>query len=522
MQSIIVMGTGRVKDGTSSSEQGACLWGATTFARWSLLRPVEGELVCLRLLEQSSRSYGRSGTRLRRHTSSPSTSKMQHSSVMHPSEHPSCGHRRWWDRRVRLQTRSSAPESRIARTERGIMTVYLDHNATSPLLPEVVAAMQPYLVERFGNPSSIHGLGIEAERAMEGARLSIARNLGVLPTELVFTSGGTEANNLALLGAARVLHRRGRHVVVTAAEHDSVFEPAQSLIEEGFEVDVAPLDPRGLVDGDRLAGLLRPDTVVVACLLASHETGAIQPVCQVASLVRKHSPYARFHVDAVQALGKTAVSPSTLDCDSLCGTAHKLGGPKGVGFLYLRAGAHIRPLTFGGGQEKGLRPGTQDVPAIVGLACALGLAFERQRSHLERWHRLRQRLLEDLERIVQEAFFGGATLRVNTPMELSVPSTLSLGFPGTRGEILVRALEDHGVICSTGPACHERTGKRGSRTLQAMGLSLSEQESTVRISFGPGTTDLDVDTAREGFLAALTRLAWMVSGSKGSRRRQPV
>jgi cysteine desulfurase len=399
------------------------------------------------------------------------------------------------------------------------MAVYLDHNASSPLLQEVAEPIRRTMLELFGNPSSIHSLGVAAETVLEDSRRTVARLLGVDPGEIVFTSGGTESNNLAVLGTARALVRRGKRLVVSAAEHEAVLEPARALEQEGFTLDVAPLDEAGGVDLDRLAGLLRPDTVLVACILASNETGTIQPVEAVAALVRERAPVASLHVDAVQAFGKIPVRPPALGSVTLSGTGHKIGGPRGAGLLYVRKGAPIRPISFGGGQERGLRPGTQDVAAIVGLAHALRLAVERQGELQTRWRALRTRLLDGLsERFPVHA--SGGSLRVNTPLDRSVTSTLNLSFPGMRGEVLVRALERHGVVCSTGPACHERTGRKGSRMLGAMGLSASEQQGAVRISMGPETSPADIDVALASFEAALSELSWTMPGRARAARRR--
>ncbi|MCB9914677.1 MAG: aminotransferase class V-fold PLP-dependent enzyme [Planctomycetes bacterium] len=277
--------------------------------------------------------------------------------------------------------------------------VYLDHAATTPLAPEVREAMAPFLAEAFGNPSSVHRLGGAAREALERARGQVARAIGAGRDEVVLTSGGTEANNLAVLGLARARAAHGRHVVVGPTEHPSVRAAAEALVDEGFEVERAPLDAAGALDLAALDGLLRADTVLVAQMLVCNQFGIVYPAAEVARRVRARAPRAALHVDAVQALGKLDVRVSELDADTLALSAHKLRGPKGSGALYVRKGCALRPLVFGGGQERGLRAGTEHVAGAVGLGAAVERAAREQPRALERlaararawWRRSRRR-----------------------------------------------------------------------------------------------------------------------------------
>lgn len=388
---------------------------------------------------------------------------------------------------------------------RAIRRVYLDHSATSPALPEVVAAVREVLEHVHGNPASLHGMGLEAERVLERGRQVLAASLGADPSEVVFTSGGTEANNLAVFGTAWA--RQKPRVVVSAFEHSSVLEPARRLREMGVEVDFAPVDPEGFVRTDALGDLLRPHTALVSVVLVNNEVGALQPVAEVAKLLDDvQTRWGRrplLHTDAVQAFQHVPFRVRDLRVDLVTVSAHKLGGPKGVGALYVRKGVRLQPLLLGGDQERGLRGGTPNLPGIAGFAAAIRF-WERGGE------RLRARLRELSARLRAElADLSG--LHWNTPSDArrTAPHILNLSVPGLRGEVLVHRLEQEGVYVSTGSACHSRRA-HPSHVLLAMGRTEQEAISAVRLSLGPDTTEEDVLYAAEAFRLAVQDLRFLV------------
>ena len=374
--------------------------------------------------------------------------------------------------------------------------IYLDHAATTPLAPAVRAALEPFLGAEFGNPSSRHPLGVRASSALDEARRRAARAVGGRPDGVVFTSGGTEANNLAVLGFARARRRRGAHIVLGPTEHPSVRAPALSLCDEGFEVEEARLDARGDLDLEDLERRLRPDTVLVALMLVSNELGTLYPLARAARLVRARSPAAALHTDAVQAAGKVELSLSALGVDSLSVSAHKIHGPKGSGALLLAEGAEPpRPLLQGGGQERGLRSGTEHVAGCVGLGLALELAAQDAESGAQAPSAARAllaRLLGEMEGV-----------RVLAPGSARAPSILSAVLPGPPAEVWMHHLEVHGVMTSAGSACHAKE-KAASPALLALGLTPDEARRVLRFSFARTTTLAEVEAAAEA-LGAVAR-----------------
>ncbi len=369
--------------------------------------------------------------------------------------------------------------------------VYLDYNATTPVDPAVLEAMLPYLRERYGNPSSSHPLGEQAREAVVGARSEVARLLGAQPGEIVFTGCATEANNLAIQGAARALRDRGRHVVTTAIEHPSVLQPFMRLREDGWEVTIVPVDAYGRVDPAAVARALRPETVLVSVMHANNETGTIQPVAEIAALTRARSIL--LHVDAAQSVGKIAVNVNSLGVDLLTLAGHKFYAPKGVGALYVRAGTPIAPVLVGAGQEHGLRPGTENVPAIVALGKAAQLARVHADSVQSRLFGLRERLHRSLLKEIPG-------LALNGHSDARLPNTLNVSFPGVEGQALLQAL--HGKVCaSVGSACH--SGDHGaSGVLAAMGLPADRLTGAVRFSVGLSLSELDLMKAVRHIISA--------------------
>lgn len=364
-----------------------------------------------------------------------------------------------------------------------VEALYLDHAATTPLAPEVREAMAPFLAEAFGNPSSRHRLGVRAGRALEEARERVARAVGAQPEDVLFTSGGTEANNLAVLGLARA-SRRGRpaagHVLIGATEHPCVHDPARALEDEGFTVETIALDRHAQPDEDDLARKLRPETVLVSCMVVNNEFGSLYPVARLARLVKARAPRALFHTDAVQALGKVELSLPELGVDALAVSAHKIHGPKGTGALALAPGVRPRPLVFGGGQEGALRSGTENVAGIVGFGLAAELA-ERRRTERVRHMRL---LCDELERGL--AALPGARFLIQDPARLS-PAIRAVLLPGPPAAVWMHHLEERGIMTSVGSACHAKHGQP-SPALGALGLDEARARQVLRLSFAQATT----------------------------------
>jgi cysteine desulfurase len=370
------------------------------------------------------------------------------------------------------------------------MEIYLDNAATTPIDPEVRAAMLPFLGEHFGNPSSRHPLGLRAARALEEARAALARAVGARPEDVVLTSGGTEANNLAVLGLARARKRHGRHLLLGPTEHPSVREAALALQAEGFEVGTMPLDALGGLDLERSAEALRPDTVLVALMLVNNEVGTIYPVARLARLARACAPAAWIHVDAIQALGKVPVTLAALGASSLAITAHKVHGPKGSGALVLAEGVRPVPLVLGGGQEHGLRSGTENVAGAVGLARAVTLAAETQVEGARSMARLRARLAQEL------AQRGGARVLDPGGPDAVSPAVAAVLLPGPPAEVWMHHLETRGVYTSAGSACQAK--KRAvPPALLSLGLSAEEAARVLRFSFARHTRDEDLTYALE-------------------------
>ncbi|MCS7298115.1 MAG: cysteine desulfurase family protein [Bacteroidia bacterium] len=376
--------------------------------------------------------------------------------------------------------------------------VYLDYNATTPVLPEVVEAMIPYFRERYGNAASPHLWGKEAQDAVEKVRALLAEGVGASPKEIIFTSGATESLNLALFGLVRAYEHTGRrHILVSAIEHKAVLDPAKVLAQQGWEVELLPVDSDGLVSPQVLQERLRPETLVVAVMLANNETGVIQPVAELASMAHAHGAF--FMCDTTQAIGKIAVSFSALGVDLAVLSAHKFYGPKGVGALYVRRRSPrvvLHPIIFGGGHEGGLRSGTVAVPLIVGM----GAAFERVVSDLEeeaqRQAHLRVRLLEGIQKLYPPVQVNGA----NAPR---LPNTLSVSFPGlSASDILARAPL---LGAATGSACTSARPEP-SHVLLAMGCPPAIARSTLRFSIGRFTTEREIDQALAYLAAALQSL----------------
>lgn len=358
--------------------------------------------------------------------------------------------------------------------------VYLDNSATTRVCQEAADAALYAMTDCFGNPSSLHGMGVSAEELVGKARAQVAAALGCEAREIVFTSGGTEANNLALFGAARALARRGRRIITTAIEHSSVESPAAALEKEGFEVVRLRPGADGVVPEEALAEAMTPDTVLVSMMLVNNETGALQPVEAARRAVRRAGAPALVHVDAVQAFGKLRFTPAALGADLVSVSGHKIHGPKGAGALFVTRGARILPVLAGGGQERGLRPGTEPVPAIAGLGAAAEKAHALLPESTACFAGLRALALELLAPL--------PFITINSP-ETGAPHILNVSVEGVRSETMLHFLAERNIYVSSGSAC-SRGAK--SRVLLAMGLPDKRVDSALRISFCRDNTGEDV------------------------------
>ncbi len=366
---------------------------------------------------------------------------------------------------------------------------YFDHNATTPIDPQVLDAMMPALREVSGNASSIHGFGQDARLLVESARLQVAEFLRCEPKEVVFTSGGTESDNLAILGAVRAASGGPKHVVTTAIEHPAVLQPCRQLEREGVSVDYVPVGSSGVITVADIRAALRPETVLVSVMHANNELGTLQPVAEIAEAT--HAVGALLHSDAVQSAGKVPIDVDALGVDLLSISAHKIYGPKGVGALYVRKGVEIDSVQFGGRQERARRPGTENVPGIVGLGAACELATVRLATESVRQAALRDRLERGILDQIPNAWVnaGGSPRTCNTT---------NIGFAGIEGEPLLISLDLKGFAVSSGAACSSGAVEP-SHVLLAIGLSREQARSCLRLSIGTGTTAQDVDR----FLAVL-------------------
>ncbi|HXF81983.1 MAG TPA: cysteine desulfurase family protein [bacterium] len=380
--------------------------------------------------------------------------------------------------------------------------IYLDNAATTRPHPAVIEAVTRALAEEWGNPSSLHRKGLAAERLVRAAREAVATTLDASPEEIVFTSGGTEANNLALHGIAQLA--RGRHIVTTAVEHSSVLTPLRRLAAAGYDVTELPVDGEGRVFADQVAAALRPETILVSVMAVNNELGTIQPLEAIGRLIRRHAEGGRrvyFHVDAVQGWGKLPLRPRLWGVDLLTLSAHKVHGPKGVGALFVRKGVRLTPLLGGGEQEGGVRPGTENVPGIAGLGAAARLLAADLEEVAARLTALRDRLRAHLAAIPD--------VRINTPAAGAAPHILNASFPGIRGETLLHRLEMAGIYTSTGSACHSRD-PRPSHVLLAIGLAPELATSSLRFSLGRFTTAEEIDAAGRAVADAVAELRPLV------------
>lgn len=375
------------------------------------------------------------------------------------------------------------------------MEIYLDNSATTRVAPEVAELVMQVMCGDYGNPSSMHQKGVDAERYVKQAAQELAAVMKVKPAELVFTSCGTESDNLALIGCAMANRRAGSHIITTQIEHPAVKNAAAYLEEQGFRVTYLPVDETGKVCPEEFAAAVCEDTILASVMYVNNEIGTVQPIEQLAAALHEKRPEALFHTDAVQAFGKYRIYPSRMGIDLLSISGHKIHAPKGIGALYIRSGVKIRPLLFGGGQQNGLRSGTHNVSGIAGLGKAAEMAYRSMEEDTKRLYALREHFIAGISRL-EGVHINGA------PKEAGAPHIVSVSFEGIdRAEVLLHALEERGIYVSSGSAC--ASNKPGiSATLQGIGLDKKLLTATLRFSFSVYTTQEELDTA----LAALGEL----------------
>lgn len=365
------------------------------------------------------------------------------------------------------------------------MEAYLDNSATTRCYGEVKDIVVKTMLEDYGNPSAMHTKGVQAEQYVKDAASKLARILKVTEKEILFTSGGTESNNLALIGGAMANKRAGNHIITTAVEHAAVARPVEFLKEQGFDVTILPVDEQGVIKLDALEAALREDTILVSTMYVNNEVGSVMPVEKIAALVHEKSPKAIYHVDAIQAFGKFRIYPKKAGIDLLSVSGHKIHGPKGVGFLYISSKAKVQPMILGGGQQNGMRSGTDNVPGIAGLGVAAEKIYTDLDKKVEHLYQLKERMAKGLEEL-------GDVIINGMPLRQGAPQILSVSFMGIRSEVLLHTLEEKGIYISAGSACSSHK-RKASATLTAMGMPASQIECTVRISFSEENTFEEID-----------------------------
>jgi cysteine desulfurase len=378
--------------------------------------------------------------------------------------------------------------------------IYLDHSATTPVLPEAAQAMIKFLGDSYGNPSSLYETGQAAKRELEKARETVARLLGAAdPKEIVFTAGGTEADNLAIKGTAQAKARKGNHIVTSTIEHPAVLEPLKYLQKQGFNVTYVPVDSQGIVDPADVAAAITDQTILVSVMMANNVIGTIQPIREIGRYTKERG--VAFHTDAVQAVGNTPLNVEDLGVDMLAISGHKFHGPKGVGALYLRKGTRITPLVHGGGQERGKRSGTENVPGIIGMAAALEIVEAEREEKAARLSKLRDALVERVLALVEKSAYLGHPVK-------RLPGNACFSFKFIEGESVVLHLDMAGIAASSGSACASHS-LEPSHVILAMGHSVVDAHGSLRITMGRTTTQEQVDKLIEVLPGIISRLRQM-------------
>ena len=384
----------------------------------------------------------------------------------------------------------------------------MDHSATSPVDPEVFEAMKPYFIDSFGNASTLYSLGREGKMAMESARAEVASIIGAESKEIIFTSGGTESDNLAIKGTAYKLKNKGNHIITSDIEHPAVDETCKYLEKNGFKVTYLPVYNNGIVKVKDLEDAITDDTILITIMHANNEIGTIQPIEEIGAIAREKGIY--FHTDAVQTVGKIPVDVEKLNVDMLSLSSHKLYGPKGVGALYIKKGVRIEPLLHGGGHERGIRPGTENVPGVVGLGKACSIASQNLERDAQKLTTLRNRLIDGVLESNDESYLNGDRVK-------RLPNNANFRFTGIEGESLILHLDSKGIAASTGSACSS-TKLEPSHVLTALGLKEVEAHGSLRISLGRENTEEDIDfaiTAIKEVVEQLRKMSplWCASGT---------
>ena len=377
--------------------------------------------------------------------------------------------------------------------------VYFDYAATTPTDPEVVAAMEPYFFEKFGNASSLHAYGQEAKKALEDSREALAEFINAKPEEIVFTSGGTESDNSALLGVAYVLEKKGNHIIISAIEHHAISEPAKFLEKKGFKVTYLGVDKDGLVSCDDLKKAITDKTILISVMHANNEIGTIEPIVQLGSIAKEKGIY--FHTDAVQTVGHIPINVEQLNVDLLSLSAHKFYGPKGVGALYIKKGTRLETFMLGGDQERGRRASTHNVSGIVGLAKAIQLCRKNMESETKFQTALRDRLIEEIPARIPE-------VRLNGHPQIRLPNNVNFSIKYIEGESMLLSLDMLGVACSTGSACTS-SSLEPSHVLLAIGLDHATAHGSLRITLGRWSTEADIDYLLEKLPGVVQKLRAM-------------
>ena len=367
------------------------------------------------------------------------------------------------------------------------MEVYLDNSATTKVFPKVAELMTKIMCEDYGNPSSLHMKGVTAENYVRYAKETLAKLLKVSEKELLFTSGGTESNNLALIGCAMANNRRGKHLITTQVEHPAILKTMQHLETLGYQVTYLPVDKWGRICLEDLRRAMTPQTILVSIMHTNNEVGARQPIEEAGAMIKCMNPGTLFHVDAVQGFGKARIYPKKMNIDLLSVSGHKIHGPKGAGFLYVNDKVKIQPILFGGGQQQNLRSGTENVPGIAGLAKAAQMMYDHLEEDEKRLYRLKNLFVEGVKKLDGVQVNG----LLDGSIEGTAPHIVSVSFAGVRSEVLLHALEDKGIYVSAGSACSARK-PQPSATLKAMGIDKDLLSSTIRFSFSVFTTEEEI------------------------------
>lgn len=367
----------------------------------------------------------------------------------------------------------------------GMKEIYLDNSATTKCFPEVAQLMTKIMCEDYGNPSSMHLKGVEGEKYIRQAKEIIAKNLKVTEKEIFFTSGGTESDNLAIIGTAMANRRRGNHLITTMIEHPAVLQTMQYLENLGFRVTYLPVDEYGLIHLEDLERAITKETILVSIMHTNNEIGSLQPIFEAGAVIKRKNPNTLFHVDAVQGYGKFRILPKKMSIDLLSVSGHKIHGPKGIGFLYVNEKVKIQPIIFGGGQQKGMRSGTENVPGIAGLAKAIEMIYASLDDEVAKMYRLKEYFISQVSKI------EGIKINGKTGTD-SAPHVVSVSVRGIRSEVMLHSLEERGIYVSAGSACASNKPQT-SATLKAIGVERELLDSTIRFSFSVFTTKEEID-----------------------------